>query len=64
MQFEFEFDRHANISPHIDDLLQAVKKLLEKNLILQTNGSYVIYDLFFCRVDKAHMGLTTLITPP
>ena len=28
---------------------KAIKKLLEKDLILQANGSYVIYDLFFAR---------------
>ena len=30
VHFEFEFDRATNISPHIDDLLEAVKKIADR----------------------------------
>ena len=42
MQFEFEFDRSANISPHIDDLLEAVKKAADQ----QKKDAVVVFDEF------------------
>ena len=42
MRFEFEFDRTANISPHIDDLLEAVKKASDQN----KKDAVVVFDEF------------------
>ena len=42
VQFEFEFDRTTNISPHIDDLLEAVKKIADR----QNKSAVVVFDEF------------------
>jgi len=42
MRFEFEFDRTADISPHIDDLLEAVKKAADQN----KKDAVVVFDEF------------------
>ncbi len=42
VHFEFEFDRAANISPHIDDLLEAVKKIADR----QNKSAVVVFDEF------------------
>ena len=42
VRFEFEFDRTADISPHIDDLLEAVKKIADR----QDKPAVVVFDEF------------------
>ena len=42
VHFEFEFDRATNISPHIDDLLEAVNKIAER----QNKSAVVVFDEF------------------
>ena len=42
VHFEFEFDRVTNISPHIDDLLEAVKKIADR----QNKSAVVVFDEF------------------
>ena len=42
MRFEFEFDRTANISPHIDDLLEAVKKAADQH----KQDAIIVFDEF------------------
>lgn len=57
VQFEFGFDRRDSLSPHIDDLLEAGKKLLiNMELIQRANGSYEITDLFFKRWIRQTWG--------
>ncbi|MEA1945916.1 MAG: hypothetical protein U9N83_01285 [Thermodesulfobacteriota bacterium] len=40
--YPFEFDRTADISPHIDDLLEAVKKAADQN----KKDAVVVFDEF------------------
>jgi len=42
MRFEFEFDRTADISPHLDDLLEAVSKAAQQH----KKNAVVVFDEF------------------